>query len=83
MTSRRRRNDGPSFSPTQAHHMSRALPTQREYAGLSSMGATQMSKLYVIVTVTTVAANAYAANTDLLRPEWVLDNMAEIGVPRP
>jgi len=63
--------------------MSQTLPTQRKYAKLSSMKATQMSKLYVIVTVTTVAANVYAAITDLLRPNWVLDNMAEVGVPPP
>jgi hypothetical protein len=63
--------------------MSQTLPTQREYAKLSSMEVTQMSKLYVIVTVVTVAANVYAAITDLLRPNWVLDNMAEVGVPRP
>jgi len=42
-----------------------------------------MSKLYVIVTVTMVAANVYAAITDLLRPNWVLNNMAGVGVSRP
>src|SRR5436309_1497522 len=63
--------------------MSQTLPTQREYAKLSSMEATQVSKLYVIVTGATAAANVYAAITDLLRPNWVLDNMAEVGVPRP
>jgi len=40
-------------------------------------------RVYVIVTVVTGAANVYAAVPDLLRPRWVLDNMAEVGVPRP
>ncbi len=66
-----------------AQQMSQTLPPQREYPKLSSMEATQMSKLYAIVTVTTVVANVYAAITDVLRPNWVLDNMAEVGVPRP
>jgi hypothetical protein len=42
-----------------------------------------MSVVYVIVTVVTAAANIYAAVTDILRPKWLLDNMAEVGVPRP
>ena len=42
-----------------------------------------MFRVYVIVTIATVAANVYAAITDVLRPKWVLENMAEVGVPRP
>ncbi len=42
-----------------------------------------MFSVYVIVTMATVAANVYAAITDVLRPRWVLENMAEVGVPRP
>jgi len=39
--------------------------------------------MYAIVTAVTAATNVYAAVTDLTRPKWVLDNMAEVGVPRP
>jgi DoxX-like family len=45
--------------------------------------AIRMFRVYVIATVVTAAANVYAAITDFLRPKWVLDNMAEVGVPRP
>jgi hypothetical protein len=42
-----------------------------------------MFRTYVLVTAVTAAANVYAAITDLVRPKWVLNNMAEVGVPRP
>jgi DoxX-like family len=42
----------------------------------------RMFRAYVIVTVVTAAANVYAAITDFLRPKWVLNNMAEVHVPR-
>jgi len=47
------------------------------------MEAMRMFRGYVIVTIATVTANLYAAITDVLRPRWVLENMAEVGVPRP
>jgi hypothetical protein len=34
---------------------------------------------YIIVTVLTTAANAYAAIVDFRRPQWVLDNMTKSG----
>jgi DoxX-like family len=37
---------------------------------------------YVIITVVTIAANAWAAAADLAQPKWVLANMEEVGVPR-
>jgi hypothetical protein len=37
---------------------------------------------YVIITVVTIAANAWAAGADLAQPRWVLANMDEAGVPR-
>jgi hypothetical protein len=37
---------------------------------------------YVVVTVVTAAANAYAAAVDLIRPEWLLRNMAKARVPQ-
>jgi DoxX-like family len=42
-----------------------------------------MFVVYVMVTIVTAAANIYAAIADILRPKWLLDNMAEVGVPRP
>ena len=41
-----------------------------------------MSAAYVIITVVTIGANAWAAAVDLARPGWVLANMAEVGVAR-
>ncbi|HEU5314376.1 MAG TPA: DoxX family protein [Candidatus Udaeobacter sp.] len=38
-----------------------------------------MFTAYIIVTVLTVAANAYAAVVDFRRPQWVLDNMSKWG----
>ena len=42
-----------------------------------------MFRTYVLVTVVTAAANVYAAIADLIRPKWLLNNMAEVRVPRP
>jgi hypothetical protein len=38
---------------------------------------------YVIITVVTIVANAWAAGADLAQPKWILANMDEVGVPRP
>jgi hypothetical protein len=38
-----------------------------------------MFTAYIIVTILTVAANAYAAAVDFRRPQWVLDNIAKWG----
>lgn len=38
---------------------------------------------YVVVTLLAAGANAYAAGVDLARADWVLANMARLGVPRP
>jgi hypothetical protein len=37
---------------------------------------------YLIITVITILANAWAAGADLARPRFILANMAEVGVPR-
>jgi hypothetical protein len=37
---------------------------------------------YVIITVVTIVANAWAAGADLARPKWLLANMDEVSVPR-
>jgi hypothetical protein len=37
---------------------------------------------YVIITVVTTAANAWAAAADLARPKWLLATMDEVAVPR-
>jgi hypothetical protein len=36
---------------------------------------------YVVVTILAVAANAFAATNDFIRPKWLLANMAKVGVP--
>ena len=36
---------------------------------------------YVVVTVVTAAANAFAATVDFTRPQWLLANMAKARVP--
>ena len=41
-----------------------------------------MLAAYVIVTVVTIVANAWAAVADLVRARFVLANMEEVGVPR-
>ena len=41
-----------------------------------------MSAAYVIITVVTIAANVWATAVDLAQPEWLLTNMAEVGVAR-
>src|ERR1700746_256329 len=38
-----------------------------------------MFAAYIIVTILTGAANAYAASVDFRRPQWVLDNMTKWG----
>jgi hypothetical protein len=38
-----------------------------------------MFTAFIIVTVLTAAANAYAAIVDFRRPQWVLDNMSKWG----
>ncbi len=40
-----------------------------------------MFAAYIIVTVVAAAANIYAATNDFTRPEWLLANMAKLGVP--
>jgi hypothetical protein len=37
---------------------------------------------YLIITVITIVANAWAAAADLAQPKWLLTNMDEVGVPR-
>ena len=41
-----------------------------------------MFTAYVVITVVASAATAYAATVDFVQPEWVLTNMARLGVPR-
>jgi hypothetical protein len=41
-----------------------------------------MFAAYVIITVVTILANAWATAADLTRARFVLANMAEVGVPR-
>lgn len=41
-----------------------------------------MSAAYVIITVITIVANAWATATDLVQPKWLLATMDEVGVPR-
>jgi hypothetical protein len=41
-----------------------------------------MLAAYVIITVAAIGANAWATAADLLRPGWLLANMAQVGVPR-
>ncbi len=41
-----------------------------------------MSAAYLIVTVVTIAANAWATAVDVAQPQWLLATMAEVGVPR-
>jgi len=41
-----------------------------------------MSAAYVIIAVVTIVANSWATVADLVRPGWLLANMAEVGVPR-
>jgi hypothetical protein len=47
-----------------------------------SLGGTEMSSTYVIITVLTMLANAGVAVADLAKARFVLANMAEVGVPR-
>ena len=42
-----------------------------------------MFTAYVIITVITIVANAWATAADLTQPKWLLANMDEVGVPRP
>jgi hypothetical protein len=37
---------------------------------------------YLIITIVTIVANAWAAAADLAQPKWLLANMDEVGVPR-
>ena len=41
-----------------------------------------MSTAYLVITVVTIAANAWAAAVDLARAKFLLANMAEVGVPQ-
>jgi DoxX-like family len=41
-----------------------------------------MFTAYVIVTILAIAANVYAATSDVIRPAWLLANMTKVGVPR-
>ena len=41
-----------------------------------------MFTAYLIVTVVTIAANAFAAAADLAPARFILANMSEVGVPR-
>ena len=41
-----------------------------------------MFAAYVAVTVAAAAANTYAAAVDFAEADWVVDNMARLGVPR-
>ncbi len=36
---------------------------------------------YLLVTVIAAAAHIYAAISDFIRPQWLLSNMAKLGVP--
>ena len=40
-----------------------------------------MSITYIVVTVLAASAAAISAIADLLRPDWLLDNMRKYGVP--
>jgi hypothetical protein len=40
-----------------------------------------MFTLYVVVTCAAIAANGWATWVDVVRPTWLLDNMARIDVP--
>lgn len=40
-----------------------------------------MDAAYLVVTLLTAAANAWAAANDVTRPAWLLDNMGRLGVP--
>lgn len=40
-----------------------------------------MFTAYVAVTVAAIAANLWATWVDVVRPQWLLDNMARIDVP--
>jgi hypothetical protein len=42
-----------------------------------------MHTAYLIVTIATAAANAYAASADFTRPAWLLDNMTRARVTEP
>ena len=42
-----------------------------------------MFAAYLIITVLTIVANAWATAADLAQPKWLLANMDEVGVPRP
>jgi hypothetical protein len=37
---------------------------------------------YLIITIVTTVATAWATSADLARPRWLLANMDEVGVPR-
>jgi hypothetical protein len=41
-----------------------------------------VSAAYLIVTIATIAANAWATAVDIAQPRWLLATMAEVGVPR-
>ncbi|HKR70127.1 MAG TPA: DoxX family protein [Streptosporangiaceae bacterium] len=41
-----------------------------------------MFAAYLVVTVATIVANAWAAAADLAQPKWLLANMDEVAVPR-
>lgn len=36
---------------------------------------------YVAITILAAAANAFAAANDFIRPKWLLNSMAKVGVP--
>lgn len=40
-----------------------------------------MFACYIAVTILAAAANAFAAANDFIRPKWLLNNMAKVGVP--
>ena len=41
-----------------------------------------MFTAYVVLTVLAAATTAFAATADFLHPQWLLANMAKVGVPR-
>jgi hypothetical protein len=41
-----------------------------------------MFSAYVVVTVLAAATTAFAATADFIHPQWLLANMAKVGVPR-
>ena len=45
-------------------------------------GSKEVFAAYVIITVATIVANAWAAGADLAQPKWLLANMDEVGVRR-